>query len=143
METVFPVEGHDRNKGNYFSLKPNTVTKEILEMAEKINELNNYGKKALFITLFNKKMVQFTELTEAYVSSLQEEIETLQDKNSKLLLYTASYCAHDKSPWGKFVRKYIYDTGGFTASDGSVFGKMLEEEFSNDKTAPAPVTGKK
>lgn len=109
------------------------MTKEILDIVEKIRELNDYGKQALFLTLFDKKIVKFPELAKAYVYSLQEEIKSLEDKNSKLILYTSSYCIHDNTPMGKSTRRYIYDIGAYTGKDGSPFGKMLEEEFSNIK----------
>ncbi len=41
----------------------------------------------------------------------------------------------DQSPHGKTARRHLWESGAYGHDDGSVFGKQLDVEFANEKSA--------
>lgn len=103
---------------------------EIEKIVNKISELNGYGKRILMLKIFERDVINFPDVSEAYVKALEAGNKKKETSINTLGLMLASYCINDKSNGGKNSRKHLYESGAFTENDGTPFGRQLSEEFN-------------
>lgn len=105
--------------------------KEVEEIKSSYKKLENWQQRALLIDLLEDGTIQFETLATLYVEKLRNERQQKQHANAVLGLMLSSYCINDPSSGGKNARKHLYESGAWTGTDGSIFGKQLEEEFNH------------
>lgn len=94
-------------------------------------QLNEIGVRMVLFELLKAGKLSFTLLTEHYVRYLESGNTEKEHTISTLSLHLGLVAGSDKSPFAKDSRKYLYEKGIYTGSDGSIFGKQLEDEFGN------------
>lgn len=108
-----------------------SIIKEIEDVKTSFKSLEGWQQRLVLIDLLEDGTIQFETLATLYVEKLRNERQQKQHANAVLGLMLSSYCINDPSPGGKNARKHLYESGAWTGTDGSIFGKQLEEEFNH------------
>lgn len=109
------------------------MNQAIYEVVRQFKALGGIERKLVLIDLIEANAIDFNELSTAYVEKLRKERQGLQGANATLGLHLGLYCMKDGSDTGRASRKLLYDTKAYGHNDGSAFGKLLDNEFSNTK----------
>lgn len=110
------------------------MTPAINEVVRQFKALGGIERKLALIDLIEANAIDFNELSTAFVEKLRKEREGLQGVNATLGLHLGLYCMKDGTDTGRSSRRLLYDTGAYGHNDGSAFGKLLDNEFSNTKS---------
>lgn len=102
---------------------------QIESIAGQIAKLNPLEKRSLFETLLAKKTIEFTQIAEAYVEYLEKENKKKSVLVNELVLHLAHCTIENNSNAAMQARRYIYENGYYTGTDGTQYGKQLEKEF--------------
>lgn len=99
---------------------------KIIATHDQIKALDELEKSMLFDMLFESKSIDFIQLSQRYVMSLEQDRNNNQEIKSKLILYLSMTAANEKNIFSKQARKYLWENKWM---EGCEFGNALIEEF--------------
>jgi hypothetical protein len=99
------------------------------EIFDRISELQKLEVSVLLTDLIQSGKIDFSEIATLYVKRLEAENHRKHASIANLGLLLGFYAMTDTSDTGKAARKHLYESGAYGQNDGSVFGKLLDDEF--------------